>query len=92
MTHSQFSPSPSYSITIRVEIENRIGMFARIATAISSAGGDMGAVDIVGVEKNKILKAMEQTLDRKGSLPKTSPYGNGTAASKIIEILTREVN
>jgi malate dehydrogenase (oxaloacetate-decarboxylating) len=50
------SPSPSYSVTIRVEIENRIGMFARIATAIGSAGGDMGAVDIVRVEKGKIVR------------------------------------
>ncbi len=31
-------------------------MFARIATAISGAGGDMGAVDIVGVEKSKIIR------------------------------------
>jgi malate dehydrogenase (oxaloacetate-decarboxylating) len=50
------NPSPSYSITLRVEIENRIGMFARIATAISGVGGDMGAVDIVGVEKGKIIR------------------------------------
>ncbi len=50
------NPSPSYSITIRVEIENRIGMFAKIATAISGAGGDMGAVDIVRVEKGKIIR------------------------------------
>ncbi len=48
--------SPSYSITIRVEIENRIGMFARIATAISSAGGDLGSVDIVRVERGKIIR------------------------------------
>ncbi|HTG00434.1 MAG TPA: NAD-dependent malic enzyme [Nitrospirota bacterium] len=51
-----FSCSPSYSITIRVEIENRIGMFAKIATAISSAGGDLGSVDIVRVEKGKIIR------------------------------------
>ncbi len=50
------NPSPSYSITIRAEIENRIGMFAKIATAISSAGGDMGAVDIVRVEKGKVVR------------------------------------
>jgi malate dehydrogenase (oxaloacetate-decarboxylating) len=50
------NPSPSYSITIRLEIENRIGMFAKIATAIGSAGGDMGAVDIVRVEKGKIIR------------------------------------
>ncbi len=49
-------PSPSYSITIRAEIENRIGMFAQIATAISRTGGDLGSVDIVRVEKGKIIR------------------------------------
>jgi malate dehydrogenase (oxaloacetate-decarboxylating) len=48
--------SPSYSITIRIQIENRIGMFARIATAISDAGGDLGAVDIVRVEKGSLIR------------------------------------
>src|SRR5512135_3844197 len=54
-TMAQF-PSPSYSITIRAEIENRIGMFALIATAISQAGGDLGSVDIVRAEKGKIIR------------------------------------
>jgi malate dehydrogenase (oxaloacetate-decarboxylating) len=53
---TEYSCSPSYSITIRVEIENRIGMFAKIAMAISSAGGDLGSVDIVRVEKGKIIR------------------------------------
>ncbi|GAB4406023.1 MAG: NAD-dependent malic enzyme [Thermodesulfovibrionales bacterium] len=53
MTHV---PSPSYSITIRLEIENRIGMFSQIATAISQIGGDLGSVDIVRVEKGKIIR------------------------------------
>jgi len=48
--------SPSYSITIRAQIENRIGMFAKIATAIAKAGGDLGAVDIIRVEKGKIIR------------------------------------
>lgn len=48
--------SPSYSILIRVQIENRIGMFARIATAISMNGGDLGSVDIVSAEKGKIIR------------------------------------
>ncbi len=51
-----YSCSPSYSISIRVEIENMIGMFAKIATAISSAGGDLGSVDIVRAEKGKIIR------------------------------------
>jgi malate dehydrogenase (oxaloacetate-decarboxylating) len=53
MTHV---PSPSYSITIRTETENRIGMFAEIATVISQAGGDLGSVDIVRVEKRSIVR------------------------------------
>ncbi len=48
--------SPSYSIAIRLEIENRIGMFAQIATEISSAGGDLVSVDIVRVEKEKTIR------------------------------------
>lgn len=51
-----YVPSPSYSITVRVEIENRIGMFAKIASAISSAGGDLGSIDIVRVERGKIIR------------------------------------
>jgi malate dehydrogenase (oxaloacetate-decarboxylating) len=49
-------PSPSYSITIRLEIDSRIGMFAQIATAISQAGGDLGSIDIVRVERGKIIR------------------------------------
>ncbi|RJQ51326.1 MAG: NAD-dependent malic enzyme [Nitrospiraceae bacterium] len=49
-------PSPSYSITVRVEIENRVGMFSGIADAISRAGGDLGAIDIVRVERGKIIR------------------------------------
>jgi malate dehydrogenase (oxaloacetate-decarboxylating) len=50
------TPSPGYSLTIRLEIENRIGMFALIATAISKTGGDLGSVDIVSVEKEKVIR------------------------------------
>lgn len=48
--------SPSYSITIRTEIENRIGKFSQIASIISQVGGDLGAIDIVRVEKGKIVR------------------------------------
>ncbi len=51
-----YVPSPSYSITLRVEIENRIGMFAKIASAISGAGGDLGSIDIVKVERGRIIR------------------------------------
>jgi malate dehydrogenase (oxaloacetate-decarboxylating) len=50
------NPSPSYSITVRAEIENRIGKFSQIANMISHLGGDLGAIDIVRVETGRIIR------------------------------------
>ncbi|MEW6238452.1 MAG: malic enzyme-like NAD(P)-binding protein [Candidatus Omnitrophota bacterium] len=47
---------PSHSITIRVEINNVPGQFAKIATVIGDQGGDLGAVDIVGVKKGLMIR------------------------------------
>ena len=38
-------PNESYSITMRVEIDNKPGMLGKVTTAIGNAGGDIGAVD-----------------------------------------------
>jgi malate dehydrogenase (oxaloacetate-decarboxylating) len=40
-------PSVSYGFTMRLAYPNRIGMFARIVSAVGKHGGDLGAVDIV---------------------------------------------
>ena len=34
----EITPSPSYSITIRIELEHKPGIFARVAEAIGKAG------------------------------------------------------
>ncbi len=49
-------PSASYSITMRVEIQNRVGMLGKVTSAIGKAGGDIGAVDIAGFGKDTILR------------------------------------
>jgi malate dehydrogenase (oxaloacetate-decarboxylating) len=43
------TPSPGYSLTIRVHIQNRPGSLGRLTTAIGRLGGDIGAVDLVHV-------------------------------------------
>ncbi len=43
-------PSPSYSLTLRVEYPNAAGMLGRITSAIGARGGDIGAIDIVPSE------------------------------------------
>jgi malate dehydrogenase (oxaloacetate-decarboxylating) len=44
------TPSAQYSLTIRVEIDHKPGMLGRVAGAIGSAGGTIGAVDLVDVD------------------------------------------
>jgi len=36
------SPSESYSITMRLEIQNKVGMLGKVTTAIGTAGGTSG--------------------------------------------------
>jgi len=52
---------------------------------------EAGFAKVVGVEKEGILTAMENALKMRGKLPETSPYGDGKAAKKIVEILMKEV-
>ncbi len=49
-------PSASFSATIRVQLENRPGSFARLAAAIGDAGGLMDAIDLVRVERGKKVR------------------------------------
>ncbi|HEY7693444.1 MAG TPA: NAD-dependent malic enzyme [Gaiellaceae bacterium] len=48
---SALHPSASFSATLRVRLENRPGTFARLAEAIGEAGGLLGAIDLVRVER-----------------------------------------
>jgi malate dehydrogenase (oxaloacetate-decarboxylating) len=50
------TPSECYSITMRVEIPNRVGMLGSVTTAIGGAGGDIGAVDLSGHVREAVLR------------------------------------
>jgi malate dehydrogenase (oxaloacetate-decarboxylating) len=46
----------SYSVVLRLEIPNRPGMLAKVMSAIGRAGGDVGAIDIVGFNNGCIIR------------------------------------
>jgi malate dehydrogenase (oxaloacetate-decarboxylating) len=50
------TPSPSYSIIIRLEIVSKPGMLGKVTSTIGRVGGDIGAVDIVGFKKNLTIR------------------------------------
>jgi malate dehydrogenase (oxaloacetate-decarboxylating) len=50
------APSASYSITVRLEILNKPGMLGKVTSAIGRAGGDIGAVDLVEMTGQRVLR------------------------------------
>ena len=48
--------SASFSATIRVQLANTPGTFARLAEAIGDAGGSLGAIDLVRVEAHHKIR------------------------------------
>src|SRR6266536_3041296 len=53
-------PSASFSATLRVHLDNQPGSFARLASAIGEAGGLLGAIDLVRVERG--MKVRDVTV------------------------------
>jgi malate dehydrogenase (oxaloacetate-decarboxylating) len=49
-------PSASYSITMRVHLQQTPGAFARVAAAIGETGAILGAIDIVRVEGHEVIR------------------------------------
>jgi len=54
-------PYCDYSVTVRVELSNQPGQFARLAAAIAEEKANLGAIDIVEVRRDK--KVRDITFD-----------------------------
>ena len=54
MTERQ--PGIAYSITIRAEYGNHVGMLGRLSSTIGKSGGDIGAIDIVTSNRNAMIR------------------------------------
>jgi malate dehydrogenase (oxaloacetate-decarboxylating) len=48
--------SASYSMTVRLEIRNRTGMLGKVTSTIGKAGGDIGAVDLVQMSPERVIR------------------------------------
>jgi malate dehydrogenase (oxaloacetate-decarboxylating) len=56
-------PSASFSATIRARIPDRPGAFAKLAAAIGEAGGSLGAIDLVRVERRTKIRDVNVLAD-----------------------------
>jgi malate dehydrogenase (oxaloacetate-decarboxylating) len=72
-------PYCDYRMTVRVEIPNQPGQFARLATVLAEEGANLGAIDIVEVRRDKMVRDItfdtlseahaQRVLDRLKTLP-----------------------
>jgi malate dehydrogenase (oxaloacetate-decarboxylating) len=53
---NSLTPNASYSMTLRVKIQNKPGKLGEITTAIGNAGGDIEGIDIASVGKDFLIR------------------------------------
>ncbi len=51
-----YKPTPSFSVAVRIEYPNQVGMLGKITSTIGEAGGDIGSIDIFKLTKNTIIR------------------------------------
>ena len=56
MDADDLGPYSNYRLTVRLELTNRVGVFARMATALAEEGASIGAVDIVSATPETVVR------------------------------------
>src|SRR5688500_11868869 len=56
MATTELHHSASYSFTMRIQLPQRPGTFARVAGAIGEAGAILGAIDLVRVDRGMVTR------------------------------------
>lgn len=56
MSKNNTMPSPSYSFIVRLKIKNESGMLSKVLSKIANQRGSMGAIDLVRVEGEYIVR------------------------------------
>jgi malate dehydrogenase (oxaloacetate-decarboxylating) len=58
---TKLTPNSSFSLTLRLQIPNRVGMLAAITQAIASSGGNLGQIDLI--EQTRHESTRDITVD-----------------------------
>ncbi|MBE9201417.1 MULTISPECIES: malic enzyme-like NAD(P)-binding protein [unclassified Nodularia (in: cyanobacteria)] len=58
---TKLTPNSSFSVTLRLQIPNRVGMLASITQAIATCGGNLGQIDLI--EQTRHQSTRDITVD-----------------------------
>ena len=62
---ADLTPNSSFSLTLRLQIPNKVGMFASVTRAIADSGGNLGQIDLI--EQTRQLSVRDMTVDAASS-------------------------
>lgn len=86
------TPNSSFSLKIRVEIPNQVGMFASVLQEIAIAGGSLGQIDLI--EQTRTTSIRDITVDSASQehIEKIIHGIQEVPAVKLIEVIDRTVD
>ena len=53
---TNLTPNSSFSVTIRLQIPNRVGMLASVTQAVASTGGNLGQIDLIQQSRQESIR------------------------------------
>jgi malate dehydrogenase (oxaloacetate-decarboxylating) len=83
------TPSAQYSLTLRVEIEDRPGMLGKVASAIGDAGGRIGAIDLVQVEGVHTIRDITVETPDAADWPRVTAAVDALPGARVLDATDR---
>jgi malate dehydrogenase (oxaloacetate-decarboxylating) len=81
--------SPSFSATLRLRLEDAPGTFARVAEAIGDAGGSLGAIDIVRVERDHKIRDVTVSASDEAHLERIAEAASSVEGVEVLRMSDR---
>jgi len=82
-------PSASFSATVRVRLDDHPGSFARLASAIAGAGGLLGSIDLVRVERGTKIRDVAVLAGDARQLDEIAAAMSKVAGTEVIHVSDR---
>jgi malate dehydrogenase (oxaloacetate-decarboxylating) len=83
------TPSAQYSLTLRVEIDDRPGMLGKVASAIGEAGGTIRAVDLVQVHGSSMVRDLTVDTADASEWPRLTDAVNAVSGARVLDTTDR---
>jgi malate dehydrogenase (oxaloacetate-decarboxylating) len=81
--------SPSFSATLRLRLTDTPGTFAKVAEAIGEAGGSLGAIDIVRIERGTKIRDVTVSATNEAHLHDIAEAARSVEGVEVLRVSDR---